>query len=94
MKFIPIVLRSALILTLSSNIVSGSSSHEKPDFLEQTIEAIKDCMTSTLALWPDEWKKEYLETIRSAIELQIEASHYAERLEILRRGFELYWERM
>ena len=86
------VLRSILILTLFSGAESRVTSSEEPTLSYQTLEAIQDCMSRSPAPWPDEWKLEYLETIRRAVELNRNASHYVVRLEILRKGFGPYWE--
>lgn len=91
MQFIPIVVQSILIVTLSTGIVFGLIDSEKNDPGNQTIETIKGCMSRSPSQWPDEWKKEYLETIRSAIELNRDAAHYTTRLDILRNAFESYW---
>ena len=63
-----------------------------PALTEQTLQAIEDCMARSPAPWPDEWKRQYLETIRRAVELHQDAAHYALRLEILREGFEPCWQ--
>jgi hypothetical protein len=65
---------------------------EKPDPLEQTIETIEDCMSRSPNLWLDEWKKEYIDTIRKAILSHQEAQQYNLKMEILCRGFAPYWE--
>lgn len=85
-------LRSILIALLLSGIAVGVTSSAEPAPADQTLEAIQDCMAHSLAPWPDERKQEYLETIRSAVELHQDAPHYAVRLEILRKGFAPYWQ--
>ena len=92
MQYISVGLRTILIISLFSGIVKGKISSEKPDLTDQTLNAIEDCIDSLPTPWPDEWKKEYLYTIRKTIELHQDASHYVERLEILRNGFRPYWE--
>ncbi len=91
MKYISVVLRSVLIISLFSVIVKGITSHEKPEPSGQTLKAIKDCITSSPDPWPEQWKKEYIDTISNAVESHRNASHYALRLEILRKGFVPYW---
>jgi len=59
---------------------------------EQTLEAIRNCMARSPGLWPDEWRQEYFDTIRSAVESHRDAPHYAARLEILREGFAPCWQ--
>jgi hypothetical protein len=59
---------------------------------KQTLQAIEDCMSRLPGEWPEEWRQEYLETIRQAVELHRDAMHYALRLEILRKGFSTCWE--
>jgi hypothetical protein len=86
MKYIPIVLQSILIIALLHGIVYGVAGFEKPNPAEQTIEVIKECIAKSPDKWPDEWKQEYIETIRKAIELHRDVSHYALRLEILRKA--------
>jgi hypothetical protein len=92
MKYIRAILRSLLTISLFSGIVSSVAVSEKPDLVEQTIESIRICINQSTSQWPDEWKKEYLDTIRKAIELHPDVPHYTTRLEILVRGFESYWE--
>ena len=75
-----------------SSITVRASSFEKLDPTDQTIEAIKDCMAHTPTPWPDEWKLEYLETIRTAIKRHRNVPYYALRLEILYKGFVPYWK--
>ncbi len=60
--------------------------------IEQTLQAIEDCMACSPGEWPDEWRREYLETIRKTIELHRDDPHYALRLEILSKGFTPCWE--
>ena len=82
-------LRSVLIAALLPAIFAGKMDSA---LTEQTLQAIEDCMARSPAPWPDEWKRQYLETIRSAVESHQDAPHYALRLEILRKGFQPCWE--
>jgi len=86
MKYISNILRGLLIITLFSSIVYGIINSEKPNLTEQTIEVIQKCMESETVSWSDEWKKEYLETIRSVIESHRDVTHFDLRLEILRKA--------
>ncbi len=36
---------------------------------DQTLQAIEDCISRTPSQWSDEWKQQYLETIRKAVDL-------------------------
>jgi len=92
MLCISYVLRSVLIVTLLSDIVYGVSGSEKPDPTDHIIEVVRDCMFRSPAPWPNGWKQEYIETIRSEIELHRDVPYYASRLEILGKGFAPYWE--
>jgi len=85
-------LRSVLIAALLPAISVGFKSSARPALMEQTIGAIRDCMVRSPAPWPDEWNQEYVDTIRHAITKHQDTPRYAERLCILRRGFELYWQ--
>ena len=85
-------LRSIVITLLLALVGVGVTSSEKPGPAEQTLEVIEDCISRSPVPWPEEWKREYIETIRSAVELHRDASHYAVRLEILGNGFAPYWE--
>jgi hypothetical protein len=49
-------------------------------------------MAQSPAPWPEEWKQEYIQTIRSAVESHGDGAHYEARLEILRTGFAACWE--
>jgi len=64
----------------------------EPTLTEQTLLNIKNCMARTPGEWPEEWRSQYLETIRRAVELHQDDPHYASRLEILRKGFTPCWE--
>jgi hypothetical protein len=71
----------------------GAKTHSaSPGLAEQTLETIQECMAQSPASWPEQWKRKYIETIRRAIEHNRDAPHYAERLEILRKGFARCWE--
>lgn len=83
--------RSMLIVASFLGIMTSVIHSAELPPAEQTLQFIENCMIHSPAPWPDEWKKEYLETIRSAIELHRDVPHYATRLEILRNGFEFYW---
>jgi len=85
-------LRSVLIAALLPAISVGFTSSAKPPVVEQTLQAIEDCMVRSPAPWPVAWQQEYVDTIRHAISLHQDTPRYAERLGILRRGFELYWQ--
>lgn len=71
---------------------SANSALAKCALTEQTLQAIEDCMARSTGEWPDEWRREYIETIRKAIESHRDAVHYAQRLEILSKGFAPCWE--
>ncbi len=60
--------------------------------IEKGLTGVRDCMAGTPAPWPDEWQREYVDTIRRAVASQQDTPEYAARLEILRRGFRPYWE--
>lgn len=85
-------LRSAVIAALLPAIVAGKMGPAGSALTEQTLEAIQNCMAQSPAPWPEEWKRQYLETIGNAVELHRDAAHYALRLEILRKGFADCWE--
>jgi len=86
------VLAILLIAALLAAILAGKMDSAESALIEQTLEAIRNCMSRSPAPWPDEWKRKYLETIRSAVESHHDAPHYAVRLEILRKGFQSCWE--
>jgi len=76
MKYILSVLRSVLIISLLSGIVTEATGSEKPDLVKKTIEIIRNSMYSSPVPWFDEWKKEYIETIRKAVELHRDVPRY------------------
>jgi hypothetical protein len=92
MKYISVVLRSVLIVTSLSDFVSVSTESGKLNLVEQTIDAIKECMESEPFPWPEEWKKEYLETIRSVVESHRDILQFSLRLEVLHKGFQTCWD--
>ena len=85
-------LQSAIIAVLFLGIVAGKMDSAESALIEQTLQAIEDCMARSPAPWADEWRQEYVDTIRRAIVLHQNAPHYAVRLEILRKGFAPYWQ--
>ena len=85
-------LRSILITLLLPSITVGVASSEKPAVTEQTFQAIRDCMSRSSAPWSNEWKKEYIDTIRKAILSHEDTQQYIVKLEILGKGFVPYWE--
>jgi hypothetical protein len=92
MQYIPIVLRSVIIITLFSVNISRVTSLTDLFPADQILEAIRDCMNHSPAPWPDEWKREYMETIHSVIDSYRDVTHFDLRLQILRKGFGPYWE--
>lgn len=85
-------LQSLLIAALLSAAFEGKTNYARPTLIEQTLQAIQECMVRAPVPWPEEWKQEYVDTIGRAIELHQDTPDYAERLEILRKGFGPYWE--
>ena len=85
-------LRSAVVAVLLPAAFAGKMDSAGPTLIEETLEAIQNCMAQSPAPWPYEWKQEYIETIGSAVELHRDVPHYALRLEILRKGFAPCWE--
>ncbi len=86
------VLQSIVIILLLARTAAGAAGcSSEHTVTEQTLKAIKDCITNSPTPWPDEWKQQYLKTIRKAIEQHPDVPHYTTRLEILRKGFEPYW---
>jgi len=85
-------LRSALIVALLPAIVGKVIGSAEPALMERTLEAIRDWMVRSPAPWPDAWQRQYVDTIRSAIESHQDTPQYALRLEILYKGFQPYWE--
>jgi len=62
-------LRSVLIIALFWGILAGITKTDEISLTNQTLQAIEDCISRTPSQWPDEWKQEYLETIRKAVDL-------------------------
>lgn len=92
MQHFTIILRSILIITIFSTITYGISNSKNFDPVEQTIEAVQECMESGPVPWLDEWKQEYIEAIRKEVDLHRDVKHFDLRLEILRKGFMPYWQ--
>jgi hypothetical protein len=78
-----------VIISLPPAISEGKKDSAETEQTERTLQTIQNCMARSPGEWPDEWRQEYLETIRSAVESHRDAGHYALRLEILREGFEI-----
>ena len=66
-------LRNVLIAALLPAISVGLTSSEEPALVEQSLQAIRDCMVRSPAPWKDAWRKEYVDTMRHAISLHQEA---------------------
>jgi hypothetical protein len=79
-------------VTLLPAAFGGKIDFADSTLTKQTLEAIQNCMAQSPALWPEQWKQEYVDTIGRAIELHQDAPDYPERLEILRKGFAPCWE--
>jgi len=92
MQYKHYALRSVLITVLLPAIAAGLTSSEEPALMEQSLQDIEDCMADSPAPWPEAWRQEYVDTIRHAITSHQDTPRYAERLGILSRGFELYWQ--
>ncbi len=60
--------------------------------IQQTLKTVQESMNHSPAPWPDELKKEFIQAIGSEIQLHPNVPHFAERLEILRKGFGPYLE--
>ncbi|MGB2866246.1 MAG: hypothetical protein WBC05_23140 [Sedimentisphaerales bacterium] len=56
-------LRCIAIVALFCSIADGATNSKKPPLSDQTFKAIRDYMDRVSAPWPDEWNKEYVETI-------------------------------
>jgi len=85
-------LQGVLIAALLPALFGTRTASTGSNLIEQTLEAVQKCMAQGPAPWPEEWKREYVETIRRAIALNHDDGHYGERVEILRKGFTSYWE--
>ena len=85
-------LQSALIVALLPAIVGKAIGSAESSLAAQTLESIRGWMVRSPAPWPDNWQREYLDTIRSAIASHQDAPQYALRLEILHEGFQPYWD--
>ena len=82
----------AAFVALLPTVVTGKMDPPRSSLAKKTFESIHNCMDQSPAPWPEEWKQKYLETIRIAVDLHHDASHYDLRLEILRKGFADCWE--
>ncbi len=85
-------LRRAFVIAILSVIVGEAMGSAEPTLLEKTLAAVRAYMASSPAPWPDAWQREYVDTIRQAITAHQAAPECAARLDILRTGFQLYWE--
>lgn len=85
-------LYSVSIITLLLTIIGRTTGSDSLSPTEQTLQAVRDCMTELPGSWPEAWKREYVDTIRLAIVPSEEPPDYAMRLSIVRSGFTPYWE--
>ncbi len=82
----------ALILMLLAGVVGKTVGSGEPAPLEQALAAVQDCMACSPGPWPDAWQREYLDTVRRAVTAHPDGAQYSERLAILSRGFQPYWQ--
>lgn len=86
-----ILIVSTILVLLLTGVAAIAASAE-PDPTEQTLAAIRDCMTRSPAPWPQAWQKEYVDTIGAVIGSHQDSSQYTTRLQIIGKGFPSYWE--
>ena len=93
MKYTSFALQSILVtfLLLARNAAGVDGSYSELTLTEQTLQAIRNCMARSPAQWPDEWNKEYVETIRSVVESHRDILQFSLRLEVLHKGFQTCW---
>lgn len=84
----------SIVLILSAPHCAGGQAAipAPPADPEQAIAAIERCMEQTRAPWPDEWRSEYVDTIRQAMAADPNAVPTAWHLAVLEQGFTLYWD--
>jgi len=85
-------LRSVFIIAFILAIAGRTPGSESLTLTEQTLQVVRDCMTTVSGPWPEAWQKEYIDTIHCVIEPYERHPDYAIRLSILRNGFPFYWE--
>jgi hypothetical protein len=78
----------ALLLAMASETMGSADSRST----EKTLSTIEACMNHSPAPWPDQWRREYLDTIRRAIAPDVNDPQYAKCLEVVSVGFEPYWQ--
>lgn len=81
-----------LLALLSSALADELAESAGPGPLEQTLAAVQDCMARSPAPWPDAWQREYVDTIRRAVSAHADGIQHGERLAILAKGFQPYWQ--
>jgi hypothetical protein len=81
-----------VIVILLVGLIGKALGSGEPAPLDQALAAVRDCMARSPAPWPDAWQREYLDTIRRVVSAHLDAAQYSERLTVLSRGFQPYWE--
>jgi hypothetical protein len=84
-----------LVVTALIALTPGIAARPGPaeiDPAEQTVAAIRECMATSPAPWPQAWQDEYADTIRQVVSPHQDVPGYDVRLQILRNGFAPYWE--
>jgi hypothetical protein len=79
---------AALLLAMAGETMGSGDSQPA----EKTLSTIEACMNRSPAPWPDQWRREYLDTIRRAIAPDVDAPQYVKCLDVLSNGFEPYWQ--
>lgn len=86
--FTPLVVLS---LSFLGETAATGADADRVSALDETLAAVRDCMVRCPPPWPEAWQAEYLCTIREAVSRDPNVYQYARRLEIVRKGFALYW---
>lgn len=61
---------------------------------EQTLAAVQGSMAKSPPPWPEDWRREYVEVVRRVIASHPDAPGWVIRLQIIRNGFEAYWQHL
>ena len=85
-------LRGAFIIALLLTIMGRTLGSESLTPTEQTLRAVRDCMTELPGPWSEAWQEEYIDTVHRAIISFGKSPDYALRLSIVRNGFPSNWK--
>jgi hypothetical protein len=83
-----------VLQALTAGVMATDSNSAEAAVRDQTLAAIRECVTKSPPPWPQAWVEEYVATVRDTMDAHKSTAQYQCRLDILRRGFPTHWDRL